>query len=244
MEKAEVAILDIEGTICSISFVKDELYPYFMQRYQRILDDLEYPLKKVEGNSEIDSINNIVADFPDVSNKQAIVDTIEYLVSKDIKDPVLKAFQGFVWKLGYENGDIVAPIYPDAIKFIKSFSSSKKVYIYSSGSVKAQLLLFKYVSYGDNVIDLNPYISGNFDITTSGFKTDSSSYVNILKSIGFDGNADKVSFFSDNVKEVEAATEAGMKAFIVDRPGNNPLSADDIKQYELIETFDALRYSI
>lgn len=238
MEKPEVIVLDIEGTVCSISFVKDELYPYFMQRYQLILDKIVYPVEKVEGTTEIDAINNIVGGFPDVSSKQAIANTIEDLVSRDIKDPVLKAFQGFVWKMGYENGDIVAPIYPDAIEFIRSFSSSKKVYIYSSGSVKAQILLFKYVKDGENVVDLNPCISGNFDITTSGFKTEASSYANILKDIGYEQAPEKVFFFSDNVKEVGAAIEAGMKSTIVDRPGNNPLSSSDIEKFGLIETFE------
>ena len=36
-----------------------------------------------------------------------------------------------------------------------------------------------------------------------------------------------VLFLTDNVKEVEAAQEAGLQAFMVDRPGNAPLSEDD-----------------
>lgn len=52
---------------------------------------------------------------------------------------------------------------------------------------------------------------------------------------------EKFVFLSDNVKEVEAAIDAGMKALVVDRPGNAPLSAEDRQRFTVIETLDELQ---
>lgn len=240
MDNIDVLLLDIEGTVCSILFVKQTLYPYFNHRFSDILQQLQYPLNPKPEHTEQDIINNIVCQFPATTTHQELVNHIETLVQNDIKDPILKSFQGFVWKLGYEKGDIVAPIYPDAIELIKTFAQTKKVYIYSSGSVKAQKLLFKYVEEpgSSHTIDLNEYLSGYFDITTSGFKQDPSSYKNILASIGTDPS--KVLFLSDNVQEISAAKQAQMNAIIVDRPGNNPLTKEDIECYGVLTEFSSL----
>lgn len=259
----DVVLLDIEGTICSILFVKDVLYPYFNQRFESILQQLEYPLVERPSKellphqdpkiSELNDINNIVKQFPHSNEYNELVLYIRNLVAKDIKDPVLKSFQGFIWKLGYEKGDLVAPIYEDAIRLIRTFSTGGKVYIYSSGSVKAQKLLFNYVNdvtehdggSGSTdgapifkVVDLNAYLSGYFDITTSGYKQDPSSYKNILNAVGYAHSPEKVLFFSDNVDEIRAAKAAGLNALIVHRPGNNPVSNDDAQQFGLITNFN------
>lgn len=238
----QVVVLDIEGTICSILFVKDVLYPYFNHRFELILEQLEYPLveRPDEEANKLNVINNIVRQFPMTNSFQELVGHIKQLVEKDIKDPVLKAFQGFVWQLGYEKGDIVAPIYGDAIDLISSFASTRgKVYIYSSGSVKAQKLLFNYVKHPSNgVINMNKYLSGYFDITTSGYKQEKTSYENILGSIGYTHDPKKVLFLSDNVNEIKAATEAGLKAIIVSRPGNEPVSDKDAETYGVITDFN------
>ncbi|EGV60807.1 enolase-phosphatase E1 [Yamadazyma tenuis] len=239
----KVLVLDIEGTVCSISFVKDVLYPYFMDQFEVFLADLDYPLSnKPVGQTPTDTelINNIVAQFPQHATLDAVASHIRQLVANDVKDPILKSFQGFVWKLGYEKGDLLAPIYPDAINVIKTFSQHSKIYIYSSGSVKAQKLLFKYVKDGNNVVDLNQYLSGYFDITTAGSKQEASSYESILKSIGYDTNPSHVLFLSDNVKEIHAAKEAGIAVSIVDRPGNAPVSQDDIDTHGIVHSLEEL----
>lgn len=242
LKAAKVLLLDIEGTICSILFVKDVLYPYFILCYKDILNQLQYPLKKKDTeDNELDIINNIVIQFPKTESCEHIVQHIEQLVDQDIKDPTLKALQGFVWKLGYEKGHLVAPVYPDAIELIKSFSKDKKVYIYSSGSVKAQKLLFQYVKdpSSDKTINLNGYLSGYFDITTSGYKQQQSSYVNILADIGYSASPEAVLFLSDNVNEIRAAKEAHLQAIIVQRPGNNPLEQQDIDQFGVVTDFSS-----
>ena len=125
-------------------------------------------------------------------------------------------------------------MYEDAIAFI---NRSKSVYIYSSGSVGAQKLLFSHVDVNGALVDLTPKLKGYFDITTAGFKQEKDSYLKIAADIGCDP-ADVI-FYSDNVLEVKAALEAGMASKVVVRPGNAELSESDKKSYECISSFTA-----
>lgn len=231
---AMTVILDIEGTVCPITFVKDTLFPYFLQQLDQLLSSLRFPLDKAAGEAtgEADPVASICLQFPPhvQQDETALGTYIRQLVASDTKDPVLKSLQGLVWKKGYDNGDLVAPIYDDAIALITT--SSEPVYIYSSGSVAAQKLLFLHVKGN---LDLTPHIAGYFDITTSGHKQDSASYRSILHAIG-NPPPPTVTFYSDSPAEVRAAIEAGMKATIVVRPGNGPLTDQD-RQLGTITSF-------
>lgn len=210
-------LLDIEGTICPISFVKDVLYPYFTNKLPALLKSQSFPL---DPNSD-DAVTKILTELPadTQTNAESIQAHFDDLVKRDIKDPVLKSLQGFVWQQGYHSGEITAPVYPDAIEYIKT--TSDDVYIYSLGSIKAQKLLFSYVDDAGKSVDLNPYLKGYYDIPTAGYKNQSSSYTKIAEAIG--SPASEILFLSDNELEVQAATEAGMKAKIMVRPGNYAL---------------------
>ncbi|CUM52154.1 unnamed protein product [Debaryomyces tyrocola] len=236
----EVIVLDIEGTICPISFVKATLFPYFLEKLPLELSALTYPLKSTSSSP----VEEICSQFPENvrDSYDSLLEYITSLVNNDIKDPILKSLQGFIWKLGYENGELMAPVYQDAIEFIKDLSKTKNIYIYSSGSIKAQILLFGHVKGANgSSVDMNSYLSGYYDITTAGFKQESSSYVSILKDIGYESKQSSVLFLSDNVKEVDAAIQAGMNSLVVDRPGNAPLSEADKKSFSIIETFRDLK---
>jgi enolase-phosphatase E1 len=78
------------------------------------------------------------------------------------------------------------------------------LYIYSSGSVDAQKLLFGFSDAGD----LRPIFSGYFD-TRIGHKREVDSYNAIVESIG--SRAHEILFLSDIAEELDAATEAGMQ---------------------------------
>ncbi|KAM9938919.1 hypothetical protein OXX80_001594 [Metschnikowia pulcherrima] len=224
-----VALLDIEGTVCSISFVKDTLYPYFLEAYPSTLSKIQFPI-----SADKDELSAILSGFPESAkqSKDALQDHISHLVSNDIKDPVLKSFQGKVWKLGYEKGDLKAPIYSDAIEFLER---NKDTYIYSSGSVAAQKLLFSHVEVDGQSVDLTPKLAGYFDITTSGYKQEPQSYENITKAI--DVAAETIVFYSDNINEIKAAHTAGLKTRLVVRPGNEPVPESEKKSFKVISTF-------
>lgn len=69
----------------------------------------------------------------------------------------------------------------------------RKLYIYSSGSVDAQKLLFRSTESGD----LEKYLTGHFD-TEIGPKTEASSYTEIAKKIGCE--CYQILFLTDIIK--------------------------------------------
>lgn len=130
----------------------------------------------------------------------------------------------------------------------KGISSS----IYSSGSVFAQKLLFAHIrdpSCEDvkAIIDRKDLIQMWFDTTNAGPKTERGSYETIARSLrgkrGAEAEAEAgtVLFLSDNVREVRAALEAGMKAIVVDRPGNAELLGCEREEYEVVTSFEQIR---
>ncbi|CAG5024375.1 unnamed protein product [Parnassius apollo] len=70
-------------------------------------------------------------------------------MSADHKAGPLKQLQGLIWKQGYDNGDIKGHVYDDVSLALEQWQSveGQKVYIYSSGQVQAQKLLFEADSY-------------------------------------------------------------------------------------------------
>lgn len=51
---------------------------------------------------------------------------------------------------------------------------------------------------------------------------------------------EEILFLSDNVKEVDAATEAKMRSILVDRPGNAPVSDEDRKRLDVVDSLSEI----
>ncbi|CAN6615246.1 enolase-phosphatase E1 [Trichomonascus vanleenenianus] len=215
---AKAIILDVEGTVCPISFVKDTLFPYALDYVHSTIG----PLKTLP--SPESDLGKYLEEFPEEhkSTPKALVAHIDDLVARDVKAPYLKALQGYIWKEGYESGKVRAPVYQDAIDFISG--AAAPVYIYSSGSVLAQQLLFRHIDHAGSSLDLTPRLAGYFDTKNAGPKTDPASYRSIAEQIGL--APDTITFFTDNPAEIRAAGEAGWNARAVMRPGNAPLPGD------------------
>lgn len=227
-------LLDIEGTVCPITFVKEGLFPHFLEKLPAVLSSVSFPL---DGST---IMSKTLQGFPeDVKHsKDTLLAHITRLVQQDVKEKNLKSLQGLVWSEGYASGEIKAPLYPDAIDSIKKWSENRKVYIYSSGSVHAQKLLFGHVDVNGESVDLNPLLSGYFDITTSGYKSEQSSYESIVKDVGVP--ADEILFLSDSIKEVEAALAAGLQSNVAVRPGNAPLTDEQKLRSTLVSDFTTI----
>lgn len=156
-------------------------------------------------------------------------------MSQDLKIPYLKSLQGYLWLRGYETGELVCPLFPDVAPALKNwYASGITIIIYSSGSVPAQKLLFQYTNTTPEA-DLNPLLSGYFDTVNAGLKQEFGSYLKIVETRGEENS--KWLFLSDNVGEVRAAREAGMKSFVVVREGNAKLSDEEKEGQVLIESF-------
>lgn len=192
-------VTDIEGTTTSISFVYEVLFPYAREHLA------EY-VRAHAGDSEVIAYIDAVCD--EVGHPMTFDEAISQLeqwMAEDRKITPLKGLQGLVWEAGYRNGDYTGHVYADAnLALQKWHKQGIELYVYSSGSVKAQKLLFAYTDYGD----LTPLFTGYFD-TTIGAKTDPASYQRIIEHIQVEPA--QILFLSDIENELHAASDAGMQ---------------------------------
>jgi enolase-phosphatase E1 len=104
------------------------------------------------------------------------------------------------------------------------------LYIFSSGSVQAQKLLFQYSEAGD----LTRFLSGYFD-TETGSKKEAESYRKIAQAIGV--LPTQILFISDVTAELKAAKAAGMRTLFSLRSGNR---TSDSEGFPVIHNFDSV----
>jgi enolase-phosphatase E1 len=194
-------ILDIEGTIAPIAFVRDVLFPYARAHFAEFL----------EQHAENPAVAAEIAAVRKLAPGTDVVTTLLAWMDQDLKLPPLKALQGMVWHAGYVAGDVKGELYPDVAPRLQAWHNrGLALYIYSSGSVAAQKLLLGNSSAGN----LCPLIKGYFD-TNSGPKKEPSSYRAIATEIGADGP--ECLFLSDNEAELDAAATAGWRTIQVVR---------------------------
>ncbi|KAL1889790.1 enolase-phosphatase E1 [Sporothrix stenoceras] len=237
----QVVLLDIEGTVCPISFVKDVLYPYSLSALPETL------ASKWDSPSFAPYRDAFPAEYR--ASPEALTAHVHDLVARDVKASYLKGLQGLLWKEGYENGTIKAPLFADVLPAFTAWQiAGITLMIYSSGSVAAQKLLFRYtgvVGEATNAStpgkDVTPLLSDYFDTVNAGPKTAAASYSTILAAHAKEfPNASSWLFLSDNVLEVAAAKEAGLQSYVVQRPGNAPLAATVADEHKVITTFEGL----
>lgn len=187
-------LTDIEGTTSSIAFVTETLFPYARARIADYVAAHPAEAAAVPGDP---------------------VETLTRWIDEDRKETVLKQIQGRIWAEGYAAGELKGHVYPEAAAALRRWRERGiRLFVYSSGSVEAQRLIFGHSDQGD----LTGLFEGYFD-TTTGPKTDRHSYEAIAHAIGLP--ADEILFLSDNPAEVDAARGAGMQALLVDRSGGH-----------------------
>lgn len=212
---ARAVLTDIEGTLGPVAFVREVLFPYAAKALPRFVRDHA-------GEPEVAALLAEAARLCDVpaSDLSQVNRCLLDWIAADAKVTPLKALQGLVWEEGYRGGHFQAPIYPDAVARLRAWTGAGvPVYVYSSGSIRAQDLYFAHSDHGD----LRPLFSGFFD-TTSGAKTAPDSYRRIVAAIGI--WAQDLLFLSDSCPELDAATEAGLHTTWVVRPGDMTADAE------------------
>ncbi|WP_066650890.1 MULTISPECIES: acireductone synthase [Sphingomonas] len=205
-------LTDIEGTTSSISFVADVLFPYARERLGSYC--AAHP----------DEVAPILAEVEAIESGDPIA-TMTRWIDEDRKITPLKTLQGLIWDAGFREGAFKGHIYPDAVAGLRRWhAAGLKLYVFSSGSVAAQKLIFGFSEAGD----LTPLFSGYFD-TTTGPKREAVAYVRIAEAIGLPPG--EILFLSDVAAETDAAKAAGMQALLIDRAGG----AADIASFDEIE---------
>ena len=228
-------LLDVEGTVAPISLVYDQLFPYARARFQAFLQEHcgdagvinDLKLLAEENAEETDETPRFTS--PECWNEA--IPYLNWLMDRDRKSTALKSLQGRIWKGGFESDELKGTLFEDVPPALERWSSAAHVAIYSSGSVAAQMLLFQHSSFGD----LTPLIAGYFD-TRTGPKTAKASYESIAAAM--DCKPGEVMFFSDVVRELDPAREAGCQTRLVMREGNAPV--DDANGHRRIKSFKIL----
>lgn len=209
----QAIVTDIEGTTSSIDFVHQVLFPYSVQKIPQYLRDRA-------NDPAIHKIIHIIQQ--EINQADASLDTIIVTlmtwIQEDHKHTALKALQGMVWEYGFKNHEFTGHIYEDARHNLERwYQQGIKLYVFSSGSVKAQQLLFGHTAYGDLT-----YLFRDYFDTNIGNKQETIAYQNIAQAIAI--NPAQILFLSDVVAELDAAKLAGYQTRLLVRGATPPYS--------------------
>lgn len=206
---SEAYLVDIEGTVGSIAFVKNVLFPYA----RRVLPQwIEEHGQEAETRRWLD----LVAQETGQTDDAKLCETLVAWIDADRKHTALKALQGLLWRDGYLQREYRAHLYQDAAEaLLRWHHQGHLLAVYSSGSVAAQKLYFGHTDFGD----LQSLFSHFFD-TEIGGKRQAESFHRIAAKLEHSPN--NIVFFSDVLEELHAARSAGLQTVLVDRLQDYP----------------------
>ncbi|MGI3776003.1 MAG: acireductone synthase [Janthinobacterium lividum] len=189
-------VVDVEGTTTPVSFVHEVLFPYARARLPALV-------RERAGEPEVAAA---LAEVARVAPGRDALDVLVGWMDGDVKAGPLKALQGVLWRGGYAEGVLRGRVYPDVAPALRAWrAAGVSLWVYSSGSVEAQRLIFGHSDAGD----LAGLFSGFFD-TGVGGKREAGSYAAIVEAVGVE--AGEVLFLSDVAEELDAAEAAGVRA--------------------------------
>ncbi|KQN63044.1 MULTISPECIES: acireductone synthase [unclassified Erwinia] len=221
-------ITDIEGTTSDIRFVHNVLFPYARENLPAFI------LANQAQPAVAQALDDLRAESgqPD-ADVQSLIDVLFGYMDQDRKSTALKALQGMVWRDGYLNGSFTGHLYADVLPALKQWQQQGvALYVYSSGSVAAQKLLFGYSDAGD----ITGLFSGYFD-THVGAKREVESYRNIASQIGLPTG--QLLFLSDIHQELDAAEQAGWQTIQLIRG-----EADNESRHRQVSGFDQINQEL
>jgi enolase-phosphatase E1 len=228
--------LDIEGTTTPVTFVYDVLFPFarrhagaFLQR-RAGENAVRADLATLRRDYEIDRVGSAPPPVWEDGDLAGAAAYLEWLIERDRKSTGLKSLQGRIWEEGFRTGELRGEVYPDVPPALERWRrEGRGAWIFSSGSVLAQKLLFAHSVAGD----LTPFIRGYFD-TTTGPKKEAASYGRIAAAIGLPARG--ILFVSDVGAELDAALETGMQTRLCAREGPLPVAP----AHRVVRSFDGL----
>lgn len=217
-------LTDIEGTTSAVSFVFDVLFPYAREHLPEFV---RQHAAEAEVAAQLEAVRAESGEAG--ADIERSIEILLGWIAEDRKATPLKALQGMVWEQGYRSGELRGHVYPDAVAALQRWKrAGYRLYVYSSGSIQAQRLIFGCSAAGD----LSPLFSGYFD-TTSGPKREAASYARIAEAIG--RPPAEILFLSDVVQELDAAREAGMRTCGLAREGGELTGHPTVASFAAIE---------
>ena len=231
-------LLDIEGTVAPLAYVKDVMFPYVRKNLDSFLEahwdepEVTEAIQRVAREAGGTNFLNFTGGAPMNVALDVVKKEVQRLMDKDAKTTGLKELQGLMWRVGFANKELVATLYSDVAPALKRWKDAgRKAWIYSSGSIDTQKLFFRYTESGDH----SAFLSGYFD-TSTGPKKETPSYSKIVAALK--ASPAEICFISDIVDELNAARAAGLQTALAVRPGNAP--QPDGHGHRIIESFNEL----
>ena len=210
---SRIILTDIEGTTSAIDFVHRVLFPYARAA---LPDFVRAHADQADVAAELEAVR---AETSSDASLDEVIATLIGWIDEDRKATPLKALQGKIWAEGYRRGAFTAHLYIDAYDQLRAWHrAGVPLYVYSSGSIEAQRLFFRYSVFGD----LSTWFRGHFD-TTSGGKREAAAYERIAAAIG--APPAEILFLSDIEAELDAAKAAGLATAHICRPDTLPACA-------------------
>lgn len=141
----QAALLDIEGTVTPISFVKDVLFPYARQHVRSFLEqgwgdaEVQAAIAGVWNEAKEDEATAVpgavsVPAMPPKGSKatdatvraflDALVRSVKWQMDQQRKSKPLKQLQGLIWRRGYAEGKLRGPIYADVLPALKAWTGA------------------------------------------------------------------------------------------------------------------------
>lgn len=242
-------LLDIEGTTCPVRFVSDTLFPYAAARLEAFLEShqtdavVQHLVVQVAlawrddpdpaAQALLQSASPNTNSSGQIRTDLQILPYLHWLIRKDRKLTALKDLQGLIWEEGYGSGALQGPLYPDVAPALHRWrAAGLGIAVYSSGSVKAQQLIYGHSNAGD----LRPLFQHWFD-TKIGSKLEPESYQLIVAELGAEPQS--MLFVSDSLSELNAASTSGLNVLFCDRSESASGSMDN-GGFATITTFNGL----
>lgn len=201
-------VLDIEGTVSSLSYVRDNLFSYSRARLAEWVQRDDPPARAV-----IHGVRQLTGQPS--AGLDEVTEILRRWVDDDVKAAPLKELQGLIWEAGFAAGELAAHVYDDVPAALRMWAEAGlRSYVYSSGSVRAQRAWLRATQHGN----LLPLIAGHFDTVNAGPKKEPRSYAAIAAAVNLP--SDRLIFYSDSRAELDAALAAGWRAVGVRRPDN------------------------
>ena len=231
-------LFDIEGTTTPIDFVHKRLFPFAKAKIGEFVrqnfDEIQTEIEQLKIEYRKDFTDQIYGRDFRADSPESVANYLKFLTEVDRKSTPLKSLQGKIWQAGYEAGELRSEMFADVPRAFEHWKTQgKTIAIYSSGSVLAQELIFKYSNFGD----LSGFISNYFD-TNVGHKREAESYVKIAAALNLPPK--RVAFVSDILAELDAARNTGMQTVLSIREGNGQITEDFT--HRSVNSFDELNF--
>jgi len=203
--------MDIEGTLISVAFVREILFPFAKHRLASFLHERRHDPEVLQWTVVCQDV--IERETGARPSFEELPVTLTEWIDQDRKLAGLKALQGMIWDEGYRQRAFTPELYGDVLSALTQWRErGVRLGIYSSGSEQAQRLLFAHTNAGDVTSLLEHF----FD-TSVGEKKVASSYRTISEQIGLPPQ--HILFLSDAERELDAAASAGFRTAHIVRPG-------------------------